>query len=441
MPTLAIAMIVKNEAKNLRECLESVRPIANEIVIGDTGSSDDTIAIARQYGAHTLALEWRDDFAWARNEVLKQTVSDWILHLDADEFVDDANARRIRKVVDADGNDADAIEVTLANYCDDPRAWRWVAVAPGAPYARGHAGYIRTELLRLFRNGKNFEYREPVHENITESVLEREGVIRREPIMIHHYGHRLPSDVPVEKALLYLRIAKTKAEQRPNDVKAWHDFAEQCLACGDAATAEQACRHALSIDEADLGAGTTLSNLLLNRGDLESARRALLTMRQRHGDVPHVVTALAAISLRRGDAASAKQELSRVLERAPNTVMARYYLARACDQLTEPGLALRELESIMAIVPSLREFQDRLKARHLRDRGEELYALGKPGEALALFVEALRHDPDDPVTHNDLGVVAIALGDSVRAKACFEAALCLAPGYANASDNLAACAK
>ena len=103
-------------------------------------------------------------------------------------------ARRVRAIVDADGRGpdgtaADAIEVTLANYCDVPRAWRWVAVAPDAPMARGAAGYIAVGLLRLFRNGCGYEYREPVHENITESVLESGGRIRSEPVVVHHYGY------------------------------------------------------------------------------------------------------------------------------------------------------------------------------------------------------------------------------------------------------------
>ncbi|HQH66818.1 MAG TPA: glycosyltransferase family 2 protein, partial [Candidatus Hydrogenedentes bacterium] len=159
MPALSIVMIVKNEAGRLGECLASVRGIADEIVVGDTGSTDSTVAVAEGFGARVLTIPWRDDFAWARNRVLEAATGDWLLHVDADEAVDSEGAGRIRALVDTDGAGADAIEVTLANYCDEPRAWRWVAAAPDAPMARGRAGYIAAPLLRLFRNGRGFEYR------------------------------------------------------------------------------------------------------------------------------------------------------------------------------------------------------------------------------------------------------------------------------------------
>ena len=169
MPTLSVVMIVKDETRCLAECLDSIRDIADEIVIGDTGSLDDTVAVAHRYAAKVHTVPWRDDFAAARNEVLQHATGDWLLHLDADEVLDPASAARIREIVDND--DADAIEVILANYSDDLRAWRWVPVDPASTMSRGHAGYVAVGLLRLFRNHRGFEYREAVHENITESVI------------------------------------------------------------------------------------------------------------------------------------------------------------------------------------------------------------------------------------------------------------------------------
>lgn len=165
------------------------RGIADEIVVADTGSTDDTMTIARRFGARVIEIPWRNDFAEARNQSLAAASGDWLLHLDADEALDSAGAARIREIVDADGLGADAIEVTLADYSYDIHAWPWIPVPPGDRMARGHAGYIPAGLLRLFRNRCGFAYREAVHETITESVLERGGVVRVEPIIFHHYGY------------------------------------------------------------------------------------------------------------------------------------------------------------------------------------------------------------------------------------------------------------
>jgi glycosyltransferase involved in cell wall biosynthesis len=94
-PKLSLAMIVKNESRCLARCLQSVRGIADEIVIADTGSTDETTNIAREFGATILTFDWIGDFAAARNFAIDQTMGDWILVLDADEWAGEALAKEI----------------------------------------------------------------------------------------------------------------------------------------------------------------------------------------------------------------------------------------------------------------------------------------------------------------------------------------------------------
>lgn len=96
---LSLAMIVKNEARCLARCLRSVRGVVDEIVVADTGSTDDTVKIAAQFGAKTPHFEWVNDFAAARNFALEQTTGDWILVLDADEHASDALAKEIKRFI------------------------------------------------------------------------------------------------------------------------------------------------------------------------------------------------------------------------------------------------------------------------------------------------------------------------------------------------------
>lgn len=82
---LAVNLVVRDEAAHLAECLASVREIADEVVVHDTGSSDATVAIARAAGARVFEGQWRDDFAEARNVALAASTATWVLSLDADE--------------------------------------------------------------------------------------------------------------------------------------------------------------------------------------------------------------------------------------------------------------------------------------------------------------------------------------------------------------------
>lgn len=86
-PLLTLAMIVRDEAATIERVITSARGLVDDIVVYDTGSTDDTVSIARRLGARVVEGTWRDDFAWARNQALDLVQSDWALVLDSDEEV------------------------------------------------------------------------------------------------------------------------------------------------------------------------------------------------------------------------------------------------------------------------------------------------------------------------------------------------------------------
>lgn len=102
MPRLTIGLIVKNAENDLSRCLTSVWQIADEIVVGDTGSTDRTVEIAEDFGAHVVRLDpitdQREGFAGARNAVLEASTSEWFLWIDADEVL--AGSAPLRRYLD-----------------------------------------------------------------------------------------------------------------------------------------------------------------------------------------------------------------------------------------------------------------------------------------------------------------------------------------------------
>lgn len=85
--SVSLALIARDEERCLARCLASARALVDEIVLVDTGSTDRTVEIARAHGAQVHTLAWRDDFAAARNAALDHTIGDWVLMLDADEWL------------------------------------------------------------------------------------------------------------------------------------------------------------------------------------------------------------------------------------------------------------------------------------------------------------------------------------------------------------------
>ena len=106
--TISLCMITKNEETFLEQCLTHVKDIVNEIIIVDTGSTDKTKEIAKDF-CKKFAIEgkffdykWVDDFSAARNEGLRHATKDWILVLDADEVIAKEDLGKIKNVIERD---------------------------------------------------------------------------------------------------------------------------------------------------------------------------------------------------------------------------------------------------------------------------------------------------------------------------------------------------
>lgn len=94
-----LVMIVRNEERFLRKCLQAAAPLVDGIFITDTGSTDRTAEIAREMGAAVSTFTWVNDFSAARNFALEQSDGDWNLVLDADEYVRSADRRELERVL------------------------------------------------------------------------------------------------------------------------------------------------------------------------------------------------------------------------------------------------------------------------------------------------------------------------------------------------------
>ena len=112
-PRLSVCMIVKNEERFLGQCLASVKDIADELIVIDTGSTDRTIEIAREHGAQVGYFEWCNDFAAARNASIAAATGDWILFLDADEELSLAEKQNLPVLLNS--NNVALIRLPLIN--------------------------------------------------------------------------------------------------------------------------------------------------------------------------------------------------------------------------------------------------------------------------------------------------------------------------------------
>ncbi|MBP1157800.1 MULTISPECIES: glycosyltransferase [unclassified Paenibacillus] len=171
--SISLCMIVKNEEKHLNKCLESVKEIVDEIIIVDTGSSDGTLEIAKEYNAKIYHFEWVDSFAAARNYSIKQASSDYILHLDADEYIEPG--ADIQKDMES-GKDYYLMKIKNS-------------ISTGGAFTH--------TAVRLFKNNKNFYYQNRLHEQLNIHDEVNEFTSGEANSIIHHVGYS--NDIMIEK--------------------------------------------------------------------------------------------------------------------------------------------------------------------------------------------------------------------------------------------------
>ncbi len=150
-PRLSVFVIAKNEEKFLGQCLDSVKGLADQLIVLDTGSTDRTVEIAKQRGAEVYAHAWDDDFSAARNAALERATGDWVMFLDADEELPPSEHDNLRADMEAPG--VMAVRLRLQNVgqeddgqCYVPRLWR---NAPGLFfYGRVHEQIFPSILVK-----------------------------------------------------------------------------------------------------------------------------------------------------------------------------------------------------------------------------------------------------------------------------------------------------
>lgn len=164
MITISLCMIVKNEASVLARCLACAQAFADEIIIVDTGSTDETKAIAQTFTDKIYDFQWIDDFSAARNFAFSKATGDYQMWLDADDILPDASI--------------DAINNLKINLCPqtDLITMKYIT----------HFDHNGTPLFtstreRLFKCSKNFQWEDPIHE-----VIPMTGQVLHTDIAIHH---------------------------------------------------------------------------------------------------------------------------------------------------------------------------------------------------------------------------------------------------------------
>ncbi|MDN3513516.1 MAG: glycosyltransferase [Candidatus Brocadia sp.] len=194
--TISACMIVKNEEHLLTNCLNSIKSVVDEIIIVDTGSTDDTIKIAKSFGAKVFLHPWNDSFSEARNHSLNYASGDWILQIDADEELEQADIPILKSAINCNGYNG--IIVSIQSVIKDNL----------------HTFYT----TRIFRRNKGF-YKDIIHEQLIV-----EGNRLSTEIRLYHHGYNLDKEKMEVKWQRTTYLLKKQIEQNKFDSFAWFNL-------------------------------------------------------------------------------------------------------------------------------------------------------------------------------------------------------------------------
>jgi Flp pilus assembly protein TadD len=380
---VSLCMIVKNEEENLPRCLRSAKPLVDEIIIVDTGSTDRSKEVARAFGARVFDHVWDHDFANARNGALRQASGDWILILDADEVISAQDYERFRELLDPGSGPPAAYSIQTRNYTFQINTVGWRPNNGDYIREEAGAGWFPSEKVRLFPNDRRVHFSYAIHEVVEPSLRQASLPVRKAAIPVHHYG-KLNADRTRCKTQSYSEIERRKLIETADEPAALRELAIQAAQLGN---------HGESIDlwsrfltrrpdsaEAYVNQGASFWHLGRHDDAARCAERAV-------GLAPEMKEAgfnLAMAELHRGRAPRALAVIEPLLRRHPAYLNARFLLSAVHGCLADYERFRSAIEALGATV-----FGPVLSVAFL-DLGQRLLSAGQTDYCRRLLAAAVQ---------------------------------------------------
>jgi len=228
LPTLSLAMIVKDESENLKRLLPLVKGMIDEIIVVDTGSTDDSREVAKSFGANVYEFPWNGSFSDARNESLKYCTKDYILWLDADDHIERQDISKLKWFIK--NNNGKAIFLGLVDK-------RWDRD-------------FHSLQMRLFPNHNDLQFTGKIHEQISFSIENKGIKYATCDVSVYHLGYNSKESITA-KLERNLVILLQELENDKDNFLIGINAAKTLIGLGKQKEAEPIIDHALDLIRED----------------------------------------------------------------------------------------------------------------------------------------------------------------------------------------------
>lgn len=244
-------MIVKNEEQFIERVIQNVQPVADEIVITDTGSTDGTVDIIKKFKPKLFHYRWNGNEAQARNFTLSKCKTNWILFIDADEFIDVRDYQKIKQLV-AGEDKYIAYRILLRHYINPSVNFENL-------YQQDWIGsYSLHTIIRIFKNREGIFYSKPVYTSLDESLRGRSDKTGNSNIVFHHLDILRDNHKKIEKAKWYHHDVFENLKRSPDSPEVNYVVAHYYKLRGEFDKAVKYYKKALKLKPKDIKAKLSL---------------------------------------------------------------------------------------------------------------------------------------------------------------------------------------
>lgn len=316
-------MITKNEEKYLEQCLNSVKNIIDEIVIVDTGSTDNTKNVAKKYKAKIFDFKWADDFSTARNESLKHATKDWILVMDADEIIEKKDLEKIKNSIENAEENVAGFSLEQRSYINN---YFEGAIKNDSDFDRvkDYPFYIPHFLVRLFRNRLGLNFKHKIHELVEDSIIEKNLKYKKIDVVLHHFGSLKEEKIINEKTEQYSKIILKQLEENPGSARYNYQVARLYLGRNDFSKALQYFEKVAKIDKNYKLVFSEIAKIYLQMNDKNRAIEYFKKSIKHNLDNPSPANNLAVVYMSIGKFEQAKNILEEQLKKHSENKALRY---------------------------------------------------------------------------------------------------------------------
>lgn len=394
---ISVCFITKNEEAWIGECIEHLRPLAEEFIVLDTGSTDRTIAIARAHGAQVHEAPWPNDFSAARNQSLQYATMPWILKIDPDERL---APRDFEKIRDLTKGSAPGYQCWTRAYTNDASRFtlQSFSLCQGEypEYEKDYYGYVSYPNMRLFKRLPQVHYVGKIHESVEPTLPGwangKSPVPPPLEIPFHHYGHTDAAHLEKGKDSLYNGLLLEEVQANPQNWYALYEIANHLFQSGkltEAIPFYEKANHALP------GKPQIVCNwgyAFICLGKFEEGEKLLKECLKIDPQYSDAYLNLGVSALEQNQLDSALEYFKRTLSLAPHSFVA------------------------------------------LRAQGQALAKLHRWGEAESSFLKALSIFPRFVEARVDLAILAWHSGRSDKARSLIKECLALEPRHPRALE-------